>query len=62
LEKPQPLHLDHIRPLKSFDLSDSGQLADACHFSNLQPLCAADNLKKGHRWLQQGNKNEKREV
>ncbi len=43
-------HLDHIRPLKTFDLSDPTQLAVACHFTNLQPLWAADNLKKGHRW------------
>ena len=43
-------HLDHIRPLKTFDLSDPTQLAVACHFTNLQPLWAADNLTKGHRW------------
>jgi len=43
-------HLDHIRPLKTFDLSEPAQLAAACHFTNLQPLWAADNLRKGHRW------------
>jgi len=43
-------HLDHIRPLKTFDLSDPTQLAAACHFTNLQPLWAADNLRKGYRW------------
>ena len=43
-------HLDHIRPLKTIDLSDRTQLAVACHFTNLQPLWAADNLEKGHRW------------
>ena len=51
-------HLDHIRPLKTFDLSDPTQLAVACHFTNLQPLRAADNLRKGHRWPQQGDKKE----
>lgn len=43
-------HLDHIRPLTTFDLTDPVQLAAACHFTNLQPLWAADNLRKGHRW------------
>jgi hypothetical protein len=43
-------HLDHIRPLKTFDVSDPTQLAIACHFTNLQPLWAVDNLRKGHRW------------
>lgn len=40
-------HLDHVRPLASFDLTDPDQLAQACHYTNLQPLWAADNLKKG---------------
>jgi hypothetical protein len=41
-------HIDHVRPLAAFDLSDPAQLADACHFSNLQPLWAADNVAKGN--------------
>jgi hypothetical protein len=41
--------IDHIRPLKSFDLSDAGQRTIACHFSNLQPLWRKDNLRKGVR-------------
>lgn len=42
-------HIDHIRPLAAFDLTDPFQLAAACHFSNLQPLWAIDNIKKGCR-------------
>lgn len=42
-------HVDHIRPLASFDLADPDQLARACHFTNLQPLWALDNLTKGAR-------------
>ena len=42
-------HIDHIQPLRSFDLADPAQLAVACHYSNLQPLWANDNLSKGSR-------------
>ncbi len=42
-------HLDHIRPLAFFDLTDPIQLKKACHYTNLQPLWAEDNLIKGAR-------------
>lgn len=40
-------HIDHIRPLVAFNLTDADQQKAACHFSNLQPLWAEDNLSKG---------------
>ena len=40
-------HLDHIKPLSSFDLSDPEQFSIACHHTNLKPLWAADNIAKG---------------
>ena len=42
-------HIDHIRPLADFDLTDSRQLQQACHYTNLQPLWASDNLRTGAR-------------
>ncbi|TPL42604.1 hypothetical protein [Mesorhizobium sp. B2-4-5] len=42
-------HLDHIKPLASFDLTDRAQFLQACHYTNMQPLWALDNMKKGAR-------------
>lgn len=42
-------HIDHIRPCASFDLTDSIQQAECFHYSNLQPLWAKDNLRKGSK-------------
>lgn len=40
-------HIDHKKPLSSFDLTDDRQLRKACNYRNLQPLWAKDNLSKG---------------
>lgn len=42
-------HIDHRRPLASFDLSDPAQQLAAFHFSNLQPLWAEENFEKRDR-------------
>jgi len=42
-------HIDHIRPCAAFDLSDPAQQALCFHYSNLQPLWAGDNIRKGDR-------------
>lgn len=44
-------HLDHIRPLSSFDLMDPNEFKEAVHFTNYQPLWAQENLSKGRRHL-----------
>lgn len=40
-------HIDHIKPLILFDLSDPEQVKQACNYKNLQPLWAKDNISKG---------------
>lgn len=42
-------HIDHIIPMSSFDLTDRDQLLECCHFTNLQPLWALENLRKGNK-------------
>lgn len=44
-------HLDHIRPCASFDLLEAAQQQACFHFSNFQPLWAADNRAKVARVL-----------
>lgn len=44
-------HIDHIRPLAMFDLTDRAQFLEACNYKNLQPLWAEDNLSKSDSLL-----------
>lgn len=43
------VHLDHIRPCSSFDLSKPEDQRACFHYTNIQPLWAVDNLKKGDK-------------
>lgn len=40
-------HVDHIIPLASFDVEDEGELKRAWALTNLRPLWADENCKKG---------------
>jgi hypothetical protein len=42
-------HIDHVVPLSKFDLTDRSQFLKACHYTNLQPLWAIDNIRKSNK-------------
>ena len=42
-------HIDHKKPLASFDLTDKKQFIKAVHYKNLTPLWARENWSKGDR-------------
>ena len=48
-QKQGEIHIDHIIPFASFDLEDREQLLAVCHYTNLQPMWAEDNIAKSDK-------------
>lgn len=42
-------HIDHKRPVASYDLTDPLQQRECFHYANLQPLWKKENMSKGSR-------------
>ena len=43
-------HIDHIKPCSKFDLTLDSEQKACFHYTNLQPLWAEDNLRKGNKY------------
>jgi len=43
-------HIDHIKPCTSFDLTNPEEQKECFHYTNLQPLWAEENFKKGSKY------------
>jgi len=44
------IHYDHIKPVSCFNLDDEEEFLKCCHFTNLQPLLAKNNLELSNKW------------
>lgn len=42
-------HIDHIFPLSKANLSNRDEFLRVCHYTNLQPLWAVDNIRKSNK-------------
>ena len=42
-------HIDHIKPLANYDLTNRTILLELCNYKNLQPLWSKDNLSKSNK-------------
>ena len=43
-------HIDHIKPLASFDFSQPEAQLKCFHYTNTQPLWAKENMSKGNKY------------
>lgn len=42
-------HIDHVIPVSLFDLTDDCEVEKAFHWTNTQPMLAAENMSKGNK-------------
>lgn len=49
----QNIHIDHIKPVSLFDLNNEEEFLKCCHYTNIQPLLALDNMNKSNKWSEE---------
>jgi hypothetical protein len=42
-------HIDHIKPISSFDLTNENEQLECFNYKNMQPLWWNENLSKGNK-------------
>jgi ribosomal protein L16 Arg81 hydroxylase len=43
------IHIDHLMPLASFDMTKPEEQRKACHYTNLQPMLPSKNISKSSK-------------
>jgi hypothetical protein len=52
-------HIDHIKPCSLFDLSDPEQQKICFHYTNMQPMEAIENIRKGNKFDVENSETKK---
>ena len=52
------IHVDHVKPISSFKISNDNELLEAFNWRNTQPLLKIDNLKKSKKYNESDYNNQ----
>ena len=52
------IHIDHVKPISSFDISNDNELLEAFNWRNTQPLLKQDNLRKSNKVNEEDYNNQ----
>lgn len=58
--KEKGYDIDHIKPIKKFDLKNEDELKKCLHYTNLRPLISIDNKRKSDKWTDEDEINLKK--
>ena len=56
------IHIDHVKPISSFDISNEDELLECFNWINTQPLLKKDNLKKNNNFNPEEYENQFRKA
>ena len=52
------IHIDHVKPIPSFEISNDNELLEAFNWRNTQPLQKQDNLRKSAKFNEKNYANQ----